>query len=221
MQTEDIGTGTVYSSYVGGTLTVEEDVTGDESPCAPRMRGTASEECAYDFTPDQGWDDAPPEGSVTRNTTRNPSEANVVMEVRAGPPTPFFYHMRQLTLTITRSPYTYNCPASGCVSAELVEALDVVTIERFVPVLGVMVVSGDVPKTLTVPTRNRLVFNVLHGEWAVSLSVCASPRSFSNTPSFVSCLISCAQPQTLCRPPGEPFHFCVPSTRTIYKYVNG
>ena len=134
---------------VKGQVVVEEDVTGDESLCRPAMGGLNSAECnlAFDTT-----------ARLVGNTS---ILGNATFFLRAGEPTPWNFHQRRMKLTFRRSPYTYDCPAAGC-DTSLTNDLDVITVERWVPVLGNMLVSGDVPKTFTVPTRDRLVFNVLH-----------------------------------------------------------
>ena len=92
--------------------------------------------------------------------------------LRAGEPTPWSFHQRKMKLAFRRAPYTHGCPIAGCDTSTLRAELDLVTVERWVPVLGNMIVSGDVPKTFTVPTKNRIVFAVLHDPPVRGLAPC-------------------------------------------------
>jgi hypothetical protein len=74
-------------------------------------------------------------------------------------------YLRSLELTITRSPYNSGCPKGGCSTSARVAQLDKIEIERFVPVRGSRKFVGGPgapPKSFTVPTRERLVYGILH-----------------------------------------------------------
>jgi hypothetical protein len=131
---------------VTGTVRISEAITGDDSPCHPR-NGEFVSTCIHDLTP-------------TADAWSTYSES---MVIGAPPPTTGF--MRKFSITVERVPYDHDCnPESGCdkKGMELIAAaLDTVTITRYIPVRGLYKEFGP-PKTVTVPTGDRLVFNVLH-----------------------------------------------------------
>jgi hypothetical protein len=128
---------------------IAEEISGDNSPCHPK---------ALEFmTPE----------TAPENCTLAISETgNLTIQIKAGAPTMYNYFLRQLQLTVTRTPYSYSCPTNpdGAVAcpSEVLKDLDTVQFDRWVPVMGNLVISGGVPKTFTVPTGNRLIFNILH-----------------------------------------------------------
>jgi hypothetical protein len=81
-----------------------------------------------------------------------------------GEPTLFNNNLRRLVLRVQRRAYTFGCAPPNCnyLTTGGFFNLDTVVITRFVPVIGDLTISGDVPRTLTVPTRSNMVFNVLH-----------------------------------------------------------
>jgi hypothetical protein len=131
---------------VTGTVRISEAITGDDSPCHPR-NGEFVSTCLHDLTP-------------TADAWSTYSES---MVIGAPPPTTGF--MREFSITVERVPYDHDCdPTSGCdiTGTEwIAAALDIVTITRYIPVRGLYKEFGP-PKTVTVPTGDRLVFNVLH-----------------------------------------------------------
>jgi hypothetical protein len=100
----------------------------------------------------------------TKTKGCTPAAADAIT-ITTGTPTLESHSLRYLELEMKREPYTH-CPGpGGCgtryVNSQVLTAQDSVQLVRWVPVTGV-VVLGNVPKTLTVATRNNLVFNVLH-----------------------------------------------------------
>jgi hypothetical protein len=149
MYEEILMNGELEQFPVSGDITVAEEVSGDNSPCHPKIMQWLTPETA------------PP------NCTVPFKNGNKTVSVVAGAPTKWNFFLREIKLTVTRTPYTYSCPipiggGKPVCPANALEDLDQVILGRWVPVTGNLIISGGVPKTYTVPTGNRLIFNVLH-----------------------------------------------------------
>jgi hypothetical protein len=122
---------------VSGTVMVAEELSGDSSPCHPKdmafvTTDTAPENCTH---------------AITKG-------GNLTIKITTGQPTMFNHFLRQLQITVTRTPYDHSCPTNidGAVAcpAFALQELDVVFLDQWVPVTGNLVISGGVPKTFTV-----------------------------------------------------------------------
>jgi hypothetical protein len=140
VSTFDQNGGEAHQVMVDGTVTRSGSLEGDTGAC--HIRNGFNKECMNEF-----------------------KAGELTLPINIGPPSllPEDHYLRDLKLTVMRNPYTHGC-GDNCFSESaqyVFEQLDVVEIERWVPVTGISV-AGEVPRTFTVPTRERLVFNVLH-----------------------------------------------------------
>jgi hypothetical protein len=141
---------------VGGTVTVSEEVSGDNSPCHPKNGLVA--DCVKQVTNTN-------ETCVSAAGLPNQFGCAVTLSFVPGEPTIWASdnYLRELSLTAMRKPYIHSCPpTAGCDSKEVMTRMGVVKITKFVPVLGTREISGDVKKSYTVSTGATLVFNTIH-----------------------------------------------------------
>jgi hypothetical protein len=152
---------------VSVAVAVTEDVGGDDSPCHPRNGEVSS--CISEI----------PKIDLFHNDSELAADVNnklctdfkfregypacyETISVIIGAPTKWNNHLRFLRLTVRREAYNNDCPQEGCQRSRVQDELDSVIIERWIPVLGQMEISGDVPKTITVSSGENLIFGVLH-----------------------------------------------------------
>jgi hypothetical protein len=101
----------IEQTPVYGSVTMSENVAGDESICHP-TKGLVAE-CVLPF------------------------EGNLTLPIHVGKPTPWDFHMRKLNLVVMRQLYNHDCPARGC-DVSLIVDMDTIEFTRFVPVTGMM-----------------------------------------------------------------------------------
>lgn len=136
-------------SAVQGSITVEEDIGGEDSPCIPG--GSNDEKCRHDVPPECKG------GEELGSDEVKSCVAKFVVNV--GPPKQTPPHLAKMTLFIARKPYTH-C-REQCTITDQMNSRRRIKVARYVGILGDIEKDGP-PQTFTASTGKSLVFDVLH-----------------------------------------------------------